>query len=795
MIANNIRIVFRQLIRNKSFSVINLIGLVAGLTVCLFIAQFVWFEYSFEQFNKNADRTFRVNLYNTTNGVFDEISKGTVSGLAYAMKQALPSIEAIGRLSSKEGAVVYNPAKEIRTLESSIVFADPSIVDILAINLLSGNNPKILKTTQSIIISKSIAIKYFGKSDAVGKSLEIGFPGANIEMGLFIIGGVFEDIPANSNQYFDIALSPKNEQTWNENWAWSNVTTYVRLNTNTNPKHLPEGLGKIVKQYHQDDTGDKYLLEPIRDIRLHALDGSGRATMVNFFLGLGLVVLMLAWFNYISLSTARFLESMKEVGIRKLIGASRKQLISRFLTESFVFNAISFLCAILLFVIIWPLAASYFKIPASQLILEIPQVYLFLLFALFVGVAMSGLYPAIFLSSFKPLHSLKGRVNEFTDRSTLRKVLVVTQLTVSLILITAIFGIQKQIDFIRNQNLGISLEQTVIIDSPVLTDATTVNRYEPFKNEILRLSSVSGVTYASSFPGSEIDWHRADITLNEENAPYRYSSRIVSIGTEFLGVFNLELLTGRNFSPDLESDKKTMLINEEATKMFGFKGIEDAIGKIIFIGSRRFEVIGVIKNYHFRSLQHQLQPLLYMQGYPRNPAYAIKLVGQNFTSTISTIEKQWKETYPNNVFSYYFLDEKFDSQYSTDKQIGVIVGVLTFLAVVISFLGLFGLSLYTVNRKTKEIGIRKVLGASSINIVSLLSKDYVKLVIIGCAIGVPVVYEMINKWLQTYAYRMPMDVSLFLVPVLILIMLTTLTISIKTVKSASINPIDSLRYE
>jgi|688.fasta_scaffold142690_2 putative ABC transport system permease protein len=795
MIANNIKIVFRQLTRNKSFSLINLIGLITGLTVCLFITQFVWFEYSFEQFNKNADRTYRVNLYNTSNGVFEEISKGTVSGLAYAIKQTLPDIEAVGRLSSKEGAVVSNPIEKIRNFESRIVFADPSIVDVLAINVLSGDNLKVLKTAQSIIISKSIASKYFGNADAVGKSLEIGFPGANIEMRLYVVDGVFEDIPANANQQFDIVLPPKNEQEWNENWAWSNVTTYLRLNPNSSPERLREGLAKIVKQYHQDDTGDKYLLEPIGDIRLHALDGSGKATMVNFFLGLGLVVLMLAWFNYISLSTARLLESMKEVGIRKLIGASRKQLILRFLTESFVFNTISFLCAILLFVIVWPLAATYFKIPSSELILEIPQVYLFLLAALVAGVVMSGLYPAIFLSSFKPLQSIKGKLNEFTERSTLRKVLVVTQLTVSLILITAIFAIQKQIDFIRSQSLGISLEQTLIIDSPVLTDATTVNKYEPFKNEVLRLPSVNGVTYASSFPGSEIDWHRADITLNEENAPYRYSSRIVSIGTEFLGVFNLALLTGRNFNPDLESDRKAMLINEEATKMFGFKGVEDAIGKIIFIGSRRFEVIGVIKNYHVRSLQHQLQPLLYMQGYPKNPAYAIKLAGQNFTSTISTIEKQWRETYPDNIFSYYFLDEKFDMQYTTVKQIGMIVGVLTFLAVVVSFLGLFGLSLYTVNRKTKEIGIRKVLGASSFSIVSLLSKDYVKLVIIGCAIGLPVGYEMIKKWLQTYAYQMPINASLFLVPVLILVLLTTLTISVKTVKSASTNPIDSLRYE
>ncbi len=303
------------------------------------------------------------------------------------------------------------------------------------------------------------------------------------------------------------------------------------------------------------------------------------------------------------------------------------------------------------------------------------------------------------------------------------------------------------------------------------------------------------LTYASSFPGSEIDWHRADITLNEENAPYRYSSRIVSIGAEFLDVFNLTVLAGRNFIPDLESDRKTLLINEEACKMFGFSDIDDAMGKVIFIGSRRFEIIGVIKNYHFRSLQTQLQPMLYMQGYPRNPAYAIKIAGENMANTIASIEQRWMETYPDNVFSYYFLDEKFNRQYTSDIQVGAIIGILTLLAVTISFLGLFGLSLYTVNRRTREIGIRKVFGATVLNIVSLLSKDYAKLVVVGCIVGVPIVYQLISVWLETYAYQMPLDVSLFLLPVLMLVLLTALTVSIKTIQSSTINPIKSLRYE
>jgi putative ABC transport system permease protein len=254
-------------------------------------------------------------------------------------------------------------------------------------------------------------------------------------------------------------------------------------------------------------------------------------------------------------------------------------------------------------------------------------------------------------------------------------------------------------------------------------------------------------------------------------------------------------MVGRNFNPDRESDRKGMLINEEASKMFGFEGVDEALGKIIFVGSRSFEIIGVIENYHFRSLRYKLRPILFMQGYPRNPAYAIKVSKENMTNTISMIEEKWKETYPGNVFSYYFLDEKFDQQYSSDKQIGMVTSVLTILAVIISFLGLFGLSLYNVNRRIREIGIRKVLGASVSNVIVLLSKEHIVLVMTGCGVGVSLVYQMIKTWLQNYAYKMPLDFALFLIPILIVVLLSTLTVSIKTVRASLANPVDSLKSE
>ena len=795
MLSNHLKVIFRQLTRNKAFSIINLTGLITGIVVCLFVVQFIWFERSFERFNVNADHTYRINLYNTSNGTFTSISPGTVSGLAYAMKQSIPGIESIGRISSKTKGVVSSPQHQKVNLENEIVFADPSIINLLGVDLIYGDQVNVLKDQRSIFISATTALKYFGEANVVGKVLEVGFSGATIETKPFQVKGVFKDIPANTHQHFDLILPPENEPAWNENWSWSDVTTYVRLQENVVPKDLDAGLAKVVRQHHQDDTGDRYLLEPITDIRLFALDGSGRGTLVNVFMILGAVILLLAWFNYISLSTARFLERMKEVGVRKLVGASRRQLIFQHLTESFFFNFISFLVALLLFVFLSPWMHHYLDVPIAGTFLDEPVTWFLIPVSIILGTLFSGFYPAIFLSSFKPLHSLKGRINGIADRSTLRKALVVVQLSISVILITAIFAIEKQIRFMQKQDVGISLDQTLIISEPLLSDASSIQKFEPFKNEILQLPSVTGITYASSFPGSEIDWHRTDITLGEENADYRYSSRIISIGTEFLEVFKLPVLTGRNFNPDVEGDKKAMLINEEACLMFGFKSCEEALNKLIFIGSRKFEVIGVVKNYHYRSLQYPLQPILYMQGYPRNPSYAIKISNGEITETIAKIEARWKEAYAGNVFRFHFLDEQFEQQYSSEKQMGMIVAILSVLAMVISFLGLFGLSIYAVSRRTREIGIRKVFGATVLNVVSLLTKEFLKLVIVGGLIAVPVVYQGLKIWLERYAYKMPVDILLFGLPLVVVMLLTLIAISFQTVMAARTNPVDSIKHE
>jgi len=794
MLKNHTRLIVRQFGKHKVVSGVNLIGLTIAITVCLLIGQFVIFENSFERFNINVDRTYRVNLYNTQNGMHTGTGAGTVPALAYVMEQSIPGIESIARVSSRMRGIVANKETRIEDREDNIVFADPSVVDVLGLDLISGDKRHILRDPKKIIISESIARKYFGHELVTGRVLDFGFSNNSLEFTPYQVEGVFKDIPSNSHKRFDIVLPP-NVQEWRENWAWSDVTTYLVLAPGIRPSALDKGLASIVKQHHKDGEGDKYLLEPLTAIRLHAMDGSGRATLVNFFVLLAAVILLLAWFNYTNLSTARFLERMKEVGIRKLIGASRTQLVTQFIMESFLYNLVSFSFGVLLFFMLWPKASSYLGQDIAITIFDSSAMYAVIVGFILFSTLCSGFYPSLYLSSFKPLSSLKGVVAGIADRSALRRVIVTVQLSVSIALVTAVFAIQRQIEFMRSQDLGISIDQILIIEEALVTDSKSVEKYETVKNEMLRLSAVRGVTNATSFPGKEIDWHRTDITLGEENASYKYNCRIVAIGAEFLDLFGVKLDAGRNFDPTLESDKKAMLISEDASRMFGFSSYDDAIGKVIFIGSRRFEVIGVAGNYHYRTLQTRIEPVLYMQNYPRGPAFAVKVAAGDMEETISQLKSKWEEAYAGNVFHYFFLDEFFDRQYHSERQVGKVVTTLAILAVVIACSGLFALSLYSVDRRAKEISIRKVFGASVSNVVVLLTRDLFLLTIIGGIVTIPLMFFAVRQWLAGYAYQMPLNEWMFIVPALVVMTLVLFTISFQTIGAAKRNPIENMKYE
>lgn len=792
-IIRQLKVSLREIFRQKLFFTINLVSFITGICIALMVGQYVWFEFSFENFNENADEVFRVNLYNTENGVFTGISSGTVSGLAYEMKEMMPGIQAVARIS-RTGGLAVNRENGISDVEESIVYADAEIVNLLALKMLYPASQILKAGTKSLVISESIALKYFGKADVVGSTLELGFNNNTIATTPYQIQGVFSDIPDHSNEHFDLISPIENPDDWDKNWDWSNVTTYVQFDKNIKRKTIDAAFAEIVKVHHRDNTGDRYMLEPISDIRLRALNGRGTLPTVRTFILFGLIVLFLAWCNYINLSTAGFVDRIKDTGVRKLLGASRGQLIRRMLFDTFMFNMMAFLAATVIFVISWRWVAEFIESSTEVTIFSDLTPVLICLAFVIVSSVVSGLYPSIFLTSFKPLQSIKGRVNSFVDRPTFRKILVVVQLTISVVFMAAIFAVNGQLDFMKQRDLGIVMDQTLLLNGPVMSDNTTIERYHPFQTEVLKLPGVKAVTFASSYPGTEIDWHRTDITLGTDK-DFLYDSRIVAIGTEFFDFFSIPLLAGQSFAPGVPYDNKSLLLNEEACKMFKFIPYEKALGETISIGSRTFEVIGVVKNYHFRSLQYPLQPLLFMHGYARAPTYAIKFEPKALKSLLPKLTTTWNTFYTGNILKYEFLEDNFNKQYKSEEKVGHIVGLLTFFGIVISCAGLFGLSLYSVSQRMKEIGIRKILGASERAIVFFLSRDYVLLVLLGSVAGGSIAYFLVERWLANYAYKMPLAVSLFFIPITIVSLLTLTTIGIKTIAAARKNPSTILKYE
>lgn len=790
-ISTRVRILFSP----NLFNSINFGSLVLAFTIALIILQFITYEFSFEKSNPNSRNVFRVNLYNTENGAFKNWSSQTVSGLAYEMSETMPGIESVGRLSSEvTGGIVANKSGTVKSIETSMVTADPEIITLLDVRLKYHSGDTLSIGIKSVLISEATSLKYFGTLQSAGDILNFGFNNNSIEMTSFVVAGVFEDVPQNAIHRFDFIFPVGNQAQWDQNWDWSNAYTFVKFHNRTRSEGIDKAFADIVKKHHRDDTGDRYQLEALSDIRLRALDGSGSMSRVKTFAIISIAILILAWLNYINIATAQFLTRIKEVGIRKLMGASRYRLLLHFMKDAFIINLISFAAALIVLTLSWGFISKQLQLPAKISILTDWTQPLILFLLLSVSSILSGFYPAIFLSSFSPLRAIKGYVANGYSRGNIRKALVSIQLTISIILVVAVFAVNKQLQFMRHADLGLTLDHTLLINGPVMSDNTYIEKFEPFKSELLALPGIKAVTYASSFPGKEIDWHRSDITITTRK-DFVFDSRVVAIGTEFLDFFSIPVLAGRNFREGLNVDQKAMLLNEEAIKMFGFETTEQALGEVISMGPRNFEIIGVIKNYHFRSVKHSLQPMLFLKGYPRAPTYAVKFKQDEITQLIPQIEKIWKSVYGDNVFFYEFLDKNFEREYAAEILLQKISRVLTSFALLIAFAGICGLSVYSVNQRIKEIGIRKVFGASTGRILVHLAKDYFISVTVGILAGLVISNFLLDRWLEYYVYKMEITWMLYTYPGFIVLLLIAVAVAIQYIVSSSRNVIDTLRHD
>jgi len=811
MFKNFFTLAFRNLMKRKVYSFINIFGLAIGVAVCLVILNYVDFELSYDSYHKNAENIYRTTTTSYRNGEL----RGTSPLSGYAQGPALladiPEVKTYVRTHPMYGGAVVSYKKEGTDPQSfkedNIQFVDSTFLDVFTYTALHGDLNTALDDPTSIVITRKMADRYFGNAeDVLGKTLQVSGGWSD---GDYQVTAVIEDVPQNSHLNFDFLIPIHklltNGQYQNDNgWGWYNFITYVELHPHTDSKTVEGKLPAFIDKYEgkelaESNSKNVLNLQPIRSIHLnpgYVNDSSPTVGMntIYFFIVISIFILAIAWINYINLSTARAMERAREVGIKKSIGAIRSQLVTQFLSESVLVNFLGVTLAVLMAILLLPLLGEIvgkdFAFNFSD-----PRFWL-VLFGLFLaGSLISGAYPAFVLSSFNVTEVLKGKSDKIGGGFSLRKVLVVFQFASSLMLIAGTFAIYRQMNFMRHQDKGLTMDQMLIVNGPKIVQPETArSRMISLKNELKELHGVQGVTTSGAIPGGGYNWGtsmRRDGALQEEGK----TGSVVWIDPDFITTYGITVLAGRSFNPEIRSDMESVLINEAALTAFGLGTPENALKERIIVGGDTTAIVGVLKNYHWNSLKTEHAPWLFKADTISWRAFSIHLDGKNMNETIGAVEAKYKEAFPGNPFDYYFLDDFFNKQYKDDQQFGKIFSLFAMLAIVIACLGLWGLASFTTTQKLKEIGIRKVLGASVSSIMTLLSWQFFKLVLIASVIAIPITWYGIDSWLGSFAFRIGLQWDMFVVPVVILMLLALGTVSLQILRGANINPAKILRSE
>jgi putative ABC transport system permease protein len=820
MLKNYFKTAWRNLTKNKTFSLINIAGLSIGMAACLLILQYVSFQLSFDQFNKNAPDIYRVVNDRYQNGKLAQHGTITYSAIGKAMQDDFPEVINHARVEPFSQEIITYGNKKLGDLQ--LLAVDNSFLSMFSYPIIAGDKVNPLQHPNSVVLTETLARKIFDVKgndfeSLIGKTIMISRDALPYK-----VTGIMKDVPENSHLSFDL-LTSYNTLYNGGNAGWpqadydfkdSDFWHYIQLKHGTNYKALGAKFDAFSQKHFQGNkvsgSIEKFSLQPLSKAHLYSdfeyeIGNTASATVVWGLLIIAVLIIVLAWINYINLSTAKSMERAKEVGVRKVAGASKQQLIKQFLTESFIINFIALSIAFLIVTLVQP---GFNNLVQHQLSLS----YLFekglngynvstsLIVLIIAGIFISGFYPAFVLSSFKPILVLKGKYTTSGKGIFLRKVLVVGQFAITIMLIIGSFVVYKQMSFINQQNLGMNLSQILVVKPPILTgwDSTFISRENSFKNELMQLPHIQGASVIGRTPGVEMarafDVHRTEVNTND-----KLSMRNASVDADFINVFDIKLLAGRNFTntdynPDWQK-LHNIILNEYAVKQLGFKSDNDAIGKTISLFERNWDVVGVINDFHQKSLRYPVEPTILIPSYGTDNPICIKTDTKNLASTINAIKAKYATFFPGNYFDYYFLDEKFNEQYKNDMLFGNIFSIFASFAIFIACLGLLGLSLFATAQRTKEIGVRKVLGASVSNIILLLSKDFIRLVIIAFIIASPVAWFIMHNWLQDFAYRISISWWIFFAAGLLAVIIALTTISFQAIKAAIANPVKSLRTE
>ncbi|WP_153800068.1 ABC transporter permease [Foetidibacter luteolus] len=794
MFKNYLKIATRNLWRHKAFSFINITGLAVGLTACFLIFLYVRFETSYDNFHSKANRIYRV--ITDTKTPSETIEQAYTSApIAGNVKKDFPEVEESVRLAT-DGYLVRKG--DVKFQEQNVVLADSTFFNIFDFPLVSGNKNTSLKEPMSIILSQATAKKYFGNGNPMGQ--QVLLTGAAIPA---TITAVMKDIPENSQVQADMLVSMSSFQqiygqpTADSEWTNHGYYTYLLLKPNTDAHGLEAKFPAFMEFHHGKQAKELQMqdwlsLEPLRDVYLKSKrEGfvTGSLNNVYIFSIIAAFILLIAAINFINLTTARSTERAKEVGIRKVVGAARMQLAKQFIGESVIISLIAFVLSLLLCSILMPLFNQLAGKVISSSIFSNPS-NIVSLFLLSVGIGViAGLYPSLVLSSFKPVNVLKGRFSTGTQGLLLRKGLVVFQFVVSIILIVGTIIVYTQLKYMRSRDLGFSKEQMIFIN-------TNYDRNKDvFKQAVAAVPGVLSVCYSSHVPGNGNNSAYSQIQ-NKAGEMQKTNLDLYFVDFDFISQYKFKLVAGRAFSHEFLTDStQAMVINESAAKSFGYISPQEAVGRNFDQWGRKGKIIGVLKDFNYKSLQQNIQPLV-MRIEPFGfGMISIKVSGNKLAATIKAIRQKWNEAIPNRPFEYKFLDESFNGQYKAEEKFGSLFFNFAVLAIFISCLGLLGLASYSTIQRTKEIGVRKVLGASVSNIVNLLSLDFLKLVVIAFVIAVPAGWYIMSIWLRDFAYRTNIAWWMFGIGGIAAIAIAFLTISFQAIKAAAANPVRSLRSE
>lgn len=800
MFQNYLTSLWRHVTKNKVFTFINIAGLAIGMLACILITQFVMHELSYDNFLEKKDRIFRIQQDRYDKGELSTQWAAGAAGIGPDLKANFSEVEAYTRLTNRAATLSTG---DTFFKEENLYFASEDFFSVFSIKLIDGIDSLVLKEPFKMVISQSIAKKYFGNEDPIGKTLK-----ANGDLE-FAISGVFEDLPVNTHMKIDVLGSFITlEKLSNDpflTWDWDGFLTYLLLEENADAKSFEAKIPDFVQTTHGEElkkfnAGIEFHLQPVEDIHLDSdfimeFKPNGNRQSVNFLSIVALLIMIIAWINYINLSTAKSIERAREVGVRKVMGGHRSQLIQQFLTESLFLNFIAVFLAAALSILLTPWFSTLTgRELGYQLFLQ-PAFWLILFALIIFGALMSGLYPAFVLSSFRPVEVLKGKFKNSDSGVWLRKGMVITQFIASITLMVGTFTVYQQLSFMQNKDLGVNIKQTVVLRSPTVTDSTFQQKYQVFKQKISENTNVISVTASTSVPGSQPDWNAGGIRRLSQGEDEQKQYRVIMTDGSFNKGFGLEMRTGREFSDEVANENKNVLLNETASRLMGFATPEEAINDQIFFWGDTFNIVGVVKDYHQESLKKSFDALIFRYDEAPNGFYSVKVNTGEIKELMAILESDWNEIFPGNPFQYFFLDEHFDQQYKADQQFGTIFSIFSGLAIFIASLGLFGLSSLTAIQRTKEIGIRKVMGASLAELLRLISKDFIILIMIAILLSIPLSIWIMNSWLQNFATRIPLSWWIFAIPGLTVLIITLVTVSVHTIKVAMVNPINSLKYE